>query len=473
MSSPNSSRSGSFISLGRGWHTTTFRWLTVYAVVFTISIMSLLAFVEQSVTRAMENEADSGVRWQLRYFDSITDADLASAIDKRVQHEQHRSNYYGLFAADGRRLAGDIVTLPSRLSITQTGESRNDAIGQTVSLAHNPSMPTVRALAERRASGVQLVIGRSVADIIDIKDELIKALVWGGLSCAAASLVTGLLLSIRQIKRVQAIQRVTTQIAQGDIKQRLPINGGDELTLLSHLVNYMLDEVERLMTEVKTACDGIAHDLRTPLAHVRTLLTNIADRASVIGDNQVQDLAKEASLEADSLLGRFRALLRMSEIGALKRREGFRSLSLPTLIFELCELYEPLAEEMSIRLRWNAESMEPIYGDRDLLFEAFSNLLDNSIKFTPAGGDVSVELTSSTLGPRLVVLDNGPGIAENEREAVLQRFYRAEKTRHVPGSGLGLGIVSAVMRMHDFGLNICSANPGAVFVVECWPHSLQ
>lgn len=163
----------------------------------------------------------------------------------------------------------------------------------------------------------------------------------------------------------------------------------------------------------------------------------------------------------------------MSEIGALKRREGFRSLSLPTLIFELCELYEPLAEEMSIRLRWNAESMEPIYGDRDLLFEAFSNLLDNSIKFTPAGGDVSVELTSSTLGPRLVVLDNGPGIAEHEREAVLQRFYRAEKTRHVPGSGLGLGIVSAVMRMHDFGLNIRSANPGAVFVVECWPHSLQ
>jgi two-component system OmpR family response regulator len=110
--------------------------------------------------------------------------------------------------------------------------------------------------------------------------------------------------------------------------------------------------------------------------------------------------------------------------------------------------------------------MEPVYGDRALLFEALSNLLDNSLKFTPFGGEVRVELKSSTPGPLLVVLDNGPGIAATEREAVLHRFYRAEKTRHVPGSGLGLGIVSAVMRMHDFKLDIRGANPGTAMVLE-------
>jgi hypothetical protein len=116
----------------------------------------------------------------------------------------------------------------------------------------------------------------------------------------------------------------------------------------------MLDEVERLMNEVRTACDGIAHDLRTPLRHVLTLLTNIAERASVLGVDRAQSLAKQPSLEADLLPDRFQALLRISEIGSLKRREQFESLSLSALVFELCELYGPLAEDRSICLRWSA-----------------------------------------------------------------------------------------------------------------------
>jgi hypothetical protein len=223
MSLSDSPNGDSFTQLGRRWHTTTFRWLMVYAIVFTISIGSLLTFAERSVTHAMENEADSGVRWQLRYFDSIDDANLAFAIDKRMGHEQLRSNYYGLFTRDGRRLASDIVTMPSHLSVTQAGESHNNLAGKTLHLVQkNPSIPTVRAMAEYRTSGGQLVIDRNLADIIDIRDELIKALVWGGLSCVAASLMIGFLLSIRQIRRVQAIQRVTTQIAHGTLKQRLP-----------------------------------------------------------------------------------------------------------------------------------------------------------------------------------------------------------------------------------------------------------
>jgi signal transduction histidine kinase len=302
---------------------------------------------------------------------------------------------------------------------------------------------------------------------------LIKALVLGGILSLVASLATGFVLSLRQMRRVSDMQRATSQIARGDLKQRLPVGGRDELDMLCHLVNYMLDEVERLMHEVKGACDGIAHDLRTPLVHVRTLLGNIAERTQAFGDKRVTNMIAQARLETESLLDRFRAMLRISEIGALQRRGAFEMLNLQGLVDDLCELYRPFAEEKSIRLESRITAAAPIHGDRALLFEAFSNLLDNAIKFAPEKGMVRVELESHGTGPSVVVSDNGPGIPENERNAVLQRFYRGEAARHVPGVGLGLGIVSAIMLMHDFGLRIGSADPGAAITVECWPHTLE
>jgi signal transduction histidine kinase len=113
-----------------------------------------------------------------------------------------------------------------------------------------------------------------------------------------------------------------------------------------------------------------------------------------------------------------------------------------------------------------------IHGDRALLFEAFVNLIDNAIKFAPEGGQVRVELSRTGRGPRLDIVDNGPGIPIDERDAVLKRFYRGDQARQVRGSGLGLSIVSAVLRVHDFTLHIDDARPGARLTVECWPHSL-
>jgi signal transduction histidine kinase len=157
----------------------------------------------------------------------------------------------------------------------------------------------------------------------------------------------------------------------------------------------------------------------------------------------------------------------------LQRRSGFDVLSLQTLVDELCDLYQPLAEEKSITLKSRTEAVELLHADRALLFEAFSNLLDNAIKFAPEGGEVSVDLWSSRSGPQLVIADNGPGIPVSERNAVLNRFYRVEQTRHVPGTGLGLGIVSAIIRLHDFEFRIGGEDRGTTITIDCWPHNLQ
>jgi signal transduction histidine kinase len=455
-------------ALGRRWHSTTFRLLSIYAVIFSLSVMVLLGYIGWTATRDMARETDVVMDWQLVYFDSLPDASLADAIHRRIEHERMHTNYYGLFAPDGHLVAGDVLVYPTTLPINRTGKTLDLAL----SMGHNDQVPVVRAMAERRKDGSTLVIARDLTHILRIRETIINALVGGGVVCLLAGVAGGLALSVRQMRRLKAIRRVTQRIAQGDLAQRLPMGGRDEVDMLAHLVNHMLAEVERLMNEVKGACDGIAHDLRTPLAHVRTLLAHAAERTETLDDAVLSQLVERARIETDALLDRFRAMLRISEIGTLQRRGGFGEMQLETLVEEVGELYEPLAESRSIQLSVHVQPVDAIHGDRALLFEALSNLVDNAIKFTPEGGVVRMELRQTSAGPQVEIVDNGPGIAADERDAVLQRFYRGESTRHLSGSGLGLSIVSAVMRVHDFTMKIGNAQPGTRISIECWSRTL-
>ncbi len=458
------------------WKTTTFRWFAAYAAIFSVSFMVLLGFIEYSVTHAMLRETDSGLRWQLRYFDSRSDASLGAAIDARLHRENRQQNFYGLFSADGRWQAGDIHALPTGLVLDPWGRSHERASGQTLVLdtgavqgSQQGPRTALRVLGEIRADGSRLVVARTLSDVRHVHGELLKALFGGGLLCLCGSLCAGLLLSMRQISRVAQIRRATARIAAGELGERLPVVGRDELDMLADLVNRMLDEVERLIGEVKSACDGIAHDLRTPLTRLRLRLSHAADTLQRRGEPAVAGVLESARDEADTVLERFSALLRISEIGAIKRRSAFAQVALPALVTELCELYAPLAEDKAIDLRVDLGAgpdippaeVAPIYADRALLFEAFSNLLDNAIKFAPHGGVVRVALHATSAGAQFSVTDNGPGIAPAERSAVLGRYYRSNAARHVPGTGLGLGIVAAVLRLHDFRLAIGDARSDA------------
>jgi signal transduction histidine kinase len=448
--------------VGRSWNTTTFRQLFAYAIIFSFSVMFLIGFVGYAVTDQMERRADDVIQWQLGYFGSLREDELAVILQRRVEHEH--INYYGLFTADGQHIAGDVLTLPPRLSV----ERRGMTLKLRLSVTGSEQAPVVRAMAERRRDGTILVVAHDITHSLTIRLDVINALLGGGIISLVVSSAVGVAFGVRQMRRVKAIRRVTLQIAQGDLKQRLPTGGRDELNLLSHLVNHMLDEVERLMTEVKGTCDGIAHDLLTPLAHVGRSLVHVAERADALNDEQLSTMVARARSNTDKLLERFRAMLRISEIGALQRRGGFAEVQLATLVSEVGELYEPLAESKSIQLVVQVAPVGAIHADRALLFEAFTNLIDNAIKFAPTSGTVRITLTRTRFGPQVEIVDNGPGIPSGERQAVLGRFYRSEQTRHIPGSGLGLSMVSAVIRVHDFTMRIDNAAPGTRVTIECW-----
>ncbi|RKP51989.1 sensor histidine kinase [Pararobbsia silviterrae] len=460
-------------ALPQRWHTSTFRLLTAYSLLFSLTVVAILGVFMWRATAVMSDQIDRTLYWEAHYYVRLNASDIESAINRRVaqQQEHYRSSFFGVFDAHGAHLAGDIRTFPQNLRIDGVGHRVDPGLDVS-----DASSPRTRALAVRLPDSRVVVVARDVGPIKEFHDAIRDTLVWTGLLALVAGMGGGYVMSVRQFRRIHETQRVIEQIVNGNLDRRLPTGGRDELDMLAHLVNHMLERIGRLMAEVKGACDGVAHDLRTPLAHVRKTLSQAQHRAAQLSDPpdaELTGLIQYAEANTDALLERFRAMLRISEIESMRRRGEFDQFALRPLLADLEDLYRPLAEDKGIAFSSDIGETDDlvIHGDRALLFEALSNLLDNAIKFTKQGG-VKLELSATQAGPRIEVRDTGIGIAESERDAVLQRFYRSEGSRHIAGSGLGLSIVSAVVGLHDFGLAIESANPGTRIRLDCWKRAL-
>jgi signal transduction histidine kinase len=302
---------------------------------------------------------------------------------------------------------------------------------------------------------------------------IVRALLWGVSLTILPGIAGWHLLRRRPLRRIRQIQASAEAIMAGDLSGRLPLSTRrDELDMLAAIVNAMLDRIEKLMLEVKGVCDNIAHDLRTPLTRLRAQLYRIKQQTEETSP-QGQQL-DQAIADTDTLMARFRGLLRISEIEDHRRRSGFVDMDPLELLHELHDFYLPLAEEGEMRLLLEApQALPTITGDRALLFEAIGNLLSNSIKFTPAGGQVMLKAQVYEGTTRISVEDSGPGIPIGERQAIFKRFYRSDDAAQ-GGFGLGLSIVGAVVNLHGFGLEVNdSPLGGASLVLDCRPtHAL-
>ena len=222
--------------------------------------------------------------------------------------------------------------------------------------------------------------------------------------------------------------------------------------------------LEEALQEAKVVGDNIAHDLRTPLTRVRIRLERGREHAATL--EEMRAVADQAIAGLDQSLTTITALLRITEIEHSRRREGFSDVQLAPLIREAGDLYDPIAENKGVALRVEAPDGAAVHGDRDLLFEAVANLLDNAVKFTPEGGCVELVLLHQKGETVIQVSDTGPGISEAERETVTQRFYRSDKSRNTKGLGLGLSMVAAIIKLHGFRFRI-SAGPGCTVEIAC------
>jgi signal transduction histidine kinase len=308
--------------------------------------------------------------------------------------------------------------------------------------------------------GYNLLVGRDQTLFAPLATHF-----WYGLGAAVlvvsiAGALGGLMIRRAVLMRVDGIQHTILAIVQGDWSHRLPIkSGSDELNTLSGTINGMLDQIEQLLHGVRDVSNAIAHDLRTPLAELRSRLEEL----SLTRPDSEETFAEidAAVVDVDRVIRIFNALLRLAEIDTGMRRSGFVPLNAADLAKQAVDFYLPAAELKNINLSYYGAGPVSLSGDPVLLAQAIGNLIDNSLKYTADGGNISVEVRNLMDGKvRITVADNGPGIPDDEKPKVPTRFYRGDSSRGTPGVGLGLSLVASVAKIHGGNLELVDNHPG-------------
>ncbi|MGA8259481.1 MAG: HAMP domain-containing sensor histidine kinase [Arenicellales bacterium] len=433
---------------------TSFRLVLGYMIVFGASVMLLLGFLYWSTAGYMARQADAGIQGEIdllaeRYQTGGLPG-LTNLIEQRMHEHPGRSNIYLLADPSRRPIEGNLDQWPSAsegpkgwLDFKVKQESGDEAWHQA------------RARAFHLPEGLWLLVGRDMYELDRMRSLMLEAFGWSAGLTLLLALAGGWALSRTVTRRLDVINETSREIMSGQLGRRIPKSGrNDEFDELATHLNAMLDRIDTLMEDVRRVSDNIAHDLKTPLTRLRNELETMRER---VGD----DVSVERALqEADSLLATFNALLRIARIESGRRRAGFEELDLATLARDVAELYQPLAEDKGLAFTARVNGEVRVRGDRDLLFQALANLVDNAIKYTPAPGRVSLLLDSGEGTACITVADSGPGIPESLRDKVFERFYRTENSRRTPGSGLGLALVKAVVQVHDGRVTLEDNEPG-------------
>jgi signal transduction histidine kinase len=440
------------------WRTTTFRLTLLFGAVFATGIALLLSLVYAQTAGYLTQRVDRALIAESKVLERSGPA----FIVRRFQQEVARDplNSLGLFSASGERVAGDTSLRPSDLSLD----------GRPRDAPHPPGATPSRALAKRMPWGEILIVERDTRQLVALRRIIEGALLWSGGAIALFGLISAVALSLNPLARIAAMRRASDAISAGDFAMRVPTTGsGDELDELAQIANRMMDEAERLMSEARTVGQGVAHELRSPLTRLRAMLDHAS--ASFEAGDPRRRLLENCVAEADGVLKRFQALLRIAALEARGRRTAIERVSLSDMVAQIAELYDPLAADLGVALTAHAAAHVVIHGDGELLFEAVSNLVDNALKFTGAGGHVVASALSTPGGAVLEVRDDGPGIPEAERSLVTRRFYRGQRPPSVDGYGLGLSLVAAVVDLHGFGLSFHDAGPGTIVRIVCAPEA--
>ncbi|SDH50347.1 sensor histidine kinase [Roseospirillum parvum] len=460
--------------IGRLFRTSTFRLALISVSLFAALGMSVLAFVNFSTLALLDNQINTAIETEIAGLADIYKRrgalGMVGAINERVNGFQGRRHLYMVVDERGVPLVGNMAAWP---------EQPADADGWiTFDVTANAEGQTVRVPARARGfsmdSGLRLLVGRDMSEVVSFKAVIETSMLWAiGLTVMLGAL-GGLLMSRNAVRRIDQINRTVRTIFKGDLSQRVPITGaGDEYDQLSENLNAMLGRIDKLVRAMREVTDNIAHDLRSPLNRLRSRLevTLLSDQA---GREDYQTTLEGAIADTDSILSTFNALLSIARIEGESSRASFVEVDLTRLMDDVCEMYQPVAEDAGQDLAWyslsaKGDGAEPppprVMGEPPLIGQALANMLDNAIKHGPSGSRIAVTVRAEGSAVRLSVADGGPGIPPEARDSVLERFVRLEASRHTPGTGLGLSLVAAVAERHGAQLELDDNRPGLVITL--------
>lgn len=438
---------------GKIFRTAAFRLAIAYAALFAFSVSVLFAVVYIVLEDYSSGQIRSAVAADAATLIDEVRTDglnrVASIIDARVEADRDEAHYV-LVSADGRRLAGD---LPADVA-SEGWRTFDDPIAD-----RDDEGERLIALGSPLSDGALLVVAHQMDERDELLSVLILAFSIAGLLSIALALGAGLILSRAFLGRIDHFNRTASQIMQGRLDERVPLTGsGDEFDRLAENVNAMLSRIQHLMESMRQVSSDVAHDLRTPLSRLRQGL-ELANRKATNLD-EFRHAVDRALSETDDILATFTALLRIAQIEAGSRKAGFTTVDLSGAFQAIEEAYAAVIEDSGRRLRTSIEPGVTFPGDRELIIQLLSNLLDNAIHHTPPQSLITMTLRRQAGGVVGSVADNGEGVPESERAKVLTRFYRLEHSRTTNGNGLGLALVSAIAELHGIELQLYDNKPG-------------
>jgi signal transduction histidine kinase len=428
----------------------------VFVLVTTVATTAVFALVYFQIGEA--NEARNRLILETEAAKSVNRSvdELRTAFEVRLTNDLRRIDYAALFDENHKFMFGNIDALP-----TIPIDGKSHFIPATHVPGSNNRLEPAIFVVRQRPDGTVMLLGRSLLETLAFGRIVQRALAAGLAPMLILALAIGAYFARRSSRRLTTIHDTMARIMKGDTDWRLPIGSGrDPIDKISRDVNLMLDEIVRLLVQLKGVGDNIAHDLRSPLAVVHAQLERGLESSS---DEQLRTAAKQALAHIDKAMLTVAALLRLADVEYGPKSRNFRPIDLSAVCTDLFEFYQPLAESKSIKMTLETQSPVQIVGDGDLMREAVSNLIGNAIKFTPENGAVAISVMREDGLPVVRVRDSGIGVEPAERDKIFQRFYRTSSGHRVPGSGLGLSIAAAIANLHELDLRFSDNNPGAVF----------
>jgi len=439
----------------RIFQTASFRLTAACVVVLSVSMCILGAFFYISIRESLLAQMRSHIEGEVLdllvdYEDDGIDELRHDIRERRELNHPNRLQYY-LENPEGRVIFDSLSEIPKPYGWHQVSLSygtAEDSLSQEL-LLYSVDL----------ADGYSLAVAASTEGLREVEAVAFRTFVWMLVLTVVLGLGSGVLLTRRFLARVDGIIKATERIGSGNLKERIVCTGsGDDFDQLATNINRMLDRIEHLVQGVKHVSTNIAHDLRTPIGHLRQ---NLERLRSSDGDGKVKkELLDDALAKVDEVLEIFAALLRIAELETGSQPTGFSKISLSKLLEEVAATYAVVAEENSQTIKSEIAQSVNILGDRQLLLQLFANLIENAMKHTPAGTTILLKLTHSNESIVATVADNGPGINEEHREDVFRPFFRADRNANKAGSGLGLSLVGAIAKLHSMDIKLRDNFPG-------------
>jgi signal transduction histidine kinase len=450
------------VLLAKTLTSSTFKLALIAIATFGVIVSALFSYVYLSTSSYVRSRSDRAV---MSEYLSLQDAyarsgrdGLVALIQQRIADKSFADNVYLLVDPSFVPLGGNLKAWPS----TVTAERGWTEFRAGEPLPNATGRPLLRAMLETFPRGDHLLVGRDISELDSFSDQIRTAVISGVALIFVIAGVASILITRRTVGRIEQINATSRAIMLSGLDQRIPLRGThDEWDRVAENLNLMLDRIETLMGEIKQVSDNVAHDLRTPLTRMRGRLEKAYHGRRMAEDDQ--SLIGDTIADLDAVLRIFSSIMRIAQIETQARKGGFRTVNLVEIAGEVVELYDAAAEPDGTCLSVVGDREVLVTGDRDLIFDAIANLVDNAIKHGRAGGQVVVANENVDGTPVISIADDGPGIPADEYEHVFKRFYRLEQSRYTTGNGLGLSLVAAVARLHGARIEMLDNAPGLKF----------